>query len=155
VLVGAYYAAFGAYVLVSLSSVTERWVVASGDIDSRLDYPTFRILAAILAVLIAVLGSVSVIHGLARLKPPTPARATATETETETEIATATAANASRLWLFLAVLAVPVQFVRLQVQHIDRTLTPAVVIWCIALCLLYATLWILERPSASTRRLTD
>jgi|SRR5215471_1704192 len=63
--VGAYYCAVGVLTLTRVSDVTTQWVRQSGDPDFKYDYGTFLALSAFGAVSIAVLGSFTVVKGVA------------------------------------------------------------------------------------------
>jgi len=64
-LLGAWYAARGLWVLVTLSSVTNAWIVASGDADFRFDYELFVILIGTGACFMTVLGGSTLYLGSA------------------------------------------------------------------------------------------
>ena len=86
-LLGVYYCALGATVLLDLGDVTRAWIVRSGDADFRLDYDLFVRLSATGAGLIVLLGWRTAVLGVA------------------------TARGRVRSWSWLAVSAVPLHFV--------------------------------------------
>ena len=83
---GAYYCALGALILVQLPDVTRRWVEQSGDPDFKYDYGMFIVLSGAGAALIAVLGWRPVVNGAA------------------------TARGLQTSWLLVAIAAVPLHW---------------------------------------------
>ena len=56
---GVWYAVFGVYVLANLSSVTQDWIVASGDPDFRFDFDIFAGYAGIFSVILILFGGLT------------------------------------------------------------------------------------------------
>jgi len=67
-LIGAYYCALAVFTLVSLPDVTRQWIERSGDQDFKYDYGTFLALSAFGATSIAVLGTSTVVKGVATVR---------------------------------------------------------------------------------------
>lgn len=100
--IGMYHGFQAFAIFADLSAVTHRWVLASGDPDFPADFEQFRLLAAILTVLVAGLGVSTVVVAISRLLGR---------------------GSATRYWSALTILSLVVHALRLLAQHIDRTLT--------------------------------
>ena len=125
---GVRYAAFGITVLFNLSSVTDAWILASGDSDFRLDFATFRVLGGLAAALVSALGILSVVYGAGRIMGRDWAR---------------------RRWMLLTLLALVVHLLRIPIELIAGSLTGWSVFWFALVCSVYAALWIMEGGSPS------
>ena len=124
---GVRYAAFGITVLFNLSSVTDAWILASGDSDFRLDFATFRVLGGLAAALVSALGILSAVYGTGRIIGRDWAR---------------------RRWMLLTLLALVVHFLRIPIELIAGSLTGWSVFWFALVCSCYAALWIIDAPAS-------
>jgi hypothetical protein len=124
---GVRYAAFGITVLFNLSSVTDAWILASGDSDFRLDFATFRVLGGFAAALVSALGILSAVYGAGRVIGRDWAR---------------------RRWMLLTLLALVVHLLRIPIELIAGSLTGWSVCWFALVCSIYAVLWIMDAQDA-------
>jgi hypothetical protein len=119
---GVWYAVFGVYVLANLSSVTQEWIVASGDPDFRFDFDIFAGWAGLFSVFVILLGVLTAIYSggiVARREWA-----------------------CSLSWLGLTVFAVIVHVVRLPIHAVDDTLTRPLIAWFVVVCVAYGTVWV-------------
>jgi hypothetical protein len=125
--IGVWYASFGLSLFVNLSLATHRWIVASGDPDFWLDADTFRAAGAVMALLAFGLGIFTIRAAghtfISRYEP-------------------------RRHWLRLMGLAAVVNVLRGLAELIGGALTPWRVGSFAAVCLIYAALWVIDRPPA-------
>ena len=127
--VGVWYVSFGLSLFVNLSLVTHRFIVASGDSDFWLDVDKFRAGGAVLAALAFGLGIFTIRASgqtfISRYEP-------------------------RRHWLLLMSLAGGVGLLRVMADHLAGVLTPWRVVSGAAVCLLYAVLWVVDKPPSRT-----
>ena len=122
---GVRYAAFGITVLFNLSSVTDAWILASGDADLLLDFAAFRVLGGLAAALVSALGILSAVYGAGRIMGCDWAR---------------------RRWMLLTLLALVVHLLRIPIELIAGSLAGWSVFWFALVCSSYAALWIMDAP---------
>jgi hypothetical protein len=132
--VGVWYAAFGASLLLNLPLATHRFIVASGDQDFWLDIALFRRAGGGLALLALGLG-IFTIRAAGRTF--------------------ASAGAPRRRWLLLMSVAVVVSVLRGAAELITGALTPWRVAASLAVCALYAALWVIDRPAERTTRVAS
>ena len=123
--VGVWYAAFGISLLVNLPIATHRFIVLSRDPDFWLDVRWFRAAGTILALLALGLGLFTIRAAgrtfVSRYEPP-------------------------RHWLLLMSIAVVVGLMHVTAEHIAGVLTPWRVVSTAAVCALYVTLAVVDKP---------
>ena len=128
--VGVWYASFGISLLINLPIATHRFIVLSRDPDFWLDYRWFRSAGTILALLALGLGIFTIRAAgrtfVSRYEPP-------------------------RHWLLLMSIALVVGVVRVLAEHLAGVLTPWRVVSLAAVCALYATLSVVDKPPARAR----
>ena len=125
VALGVWYALFGVYVLANLSSVTNAWILASGDPDFILSLDGFAMMAFLTSAAVLILGVLTAVHAAGILA--------------RREWAWSPA------WLGITVIAVAVHLLRLLIQKIDKTLTWPLAAWFLIVCVAYATVWMTVR----------
>ena len=122
--VGVWHVSFGLSVFVNLSLVTHRFIVASGDHDFWLDADKFRAAGTVLAALAFGLGIFTIRASgqtfVSRYEP-------------------------RRHWLLLMGGAVVVSLLRAVAESLAGVLTPWRVGSFVAVCAVYAALWVIDR----------
>ena len=129
--VGVWYVSFGLSLFINLSLATHRWILASGDPDFWLDADRFRAAGAALALLAFGLGIFTIRAAghtfISRYEP-------------------------RRHWLLLLAVAIVVSLLRGLADSIAGVLTPWRVGSFAGVCVLYAALWAIDRPTAIANR---